>query len=36
MNSSFLNDLKVPEESIEKAISYLEEKNMVKEKLILD
>ena len=32
MNSSFLNDLKVPEESIEKAISYLEEKNIGKRK----
>ena len=32
MNSSFLNDLKVPEESIEKAISYLEEKKIGKRK----
>ena len=32
INSSFLNDLKVPEESIEKAISYLEEKNIGKRK----
>ena len=28
INSKFLNDLKVPEESIEKTIQYLEEKNL--------
>ena len=33
MNSSFLNDLKSPNESIEKAISYLEEKKLGKRKI---
>ncbi len=33
MNSSFLNDLKSPSESIEKAINYLEEKNLGKRKI---
>ena len=32
-NSKFLNDLKVPEESINKTISYLEEKNIGKKKI---
>ena len=36
MNSSFLNNLKSPNESIEKAISFLEEKNLGKKKLTLD
>ena len=35
-NSKFLNDLKVPDESINKTISYLEEKILAKEKLIID
>ena len=30
INSSFLNNLKSPEESIEKAINFLEEKNLGK------
>ena len=32
MNSSFLDDLKSPEESIKKAINFLEEKNLGKRK----
>ena len=35
-NSKFLNDLKVPDESINKTISYLEKKILAKEKLIID
>jgi leucyl-tRNA synthetase len=35
-NSSFLNGLKCPEESIEKTIEYLEEKKLGEKKLILD
>jgi len=33
INSGFLNDLKVPEQSIEKTIKYLEEKNLGKKKI---
>ena len=35
-NSSFLNNLKSPEESVIKAIEHLEQINLEKEKLILD
>ena len=33
-NSKFLNNLKCPEESVNKAIEYLEEKQLGKRKLI--
>ena len=36
INSEFLNGLKVPEESIQKTIDILEEKKLVRRKLILD
>ena len=35
-NSKFLNDLKVPEDSIPKTIEYLEKNNLGKKKLIID
>ena len=35
-NSSFLNDLKVPDESVSKAIEFLEKNNLGEKKLIID